>query len=74
MIHYKSTAIIQKEGKWFVARSLELGVTTQGRTIEKAKDNLQEAIELYLEDMPANKKTLSKEIPLITSIEVSARG
>ena len=72
--HYKSTAIIQREGKWFVARSLELGVTTQGRTIEKAKENLREAVELYLEDMPTNKNTLSKEIPLVTSIEVSARG
>ena len=50
MTNYKSTAIIQKEGKWFVARSLELGVTTQGKTIEEAKNDLLEAVELYLED------------------------
>jgi len=43
---YKSTAIIRKEGKWFVVRSLELGVTSQGRTIDEAKKNLREAIEL----------------------------
>lgn len=49
---YKSTAIIRKEGKWFVVRSLELGVTSQGRTIDEAKKNLREAVELYLEDMP----------------------
>ena len=71
---YKSTAIIQKDGKWFVARSLELGVTTQGKTIEEAKKNLQEAVELYLEDMPRSRKMLGKETPLVTSIEVSARG
>lgn len=69
MIH-KSTAIIQKEGKWFVARSLELGVTTQGRTVEEAKGNLREAVELYVEDMPRSKKVLAHEAPLITSIEV----
>jgi len=68
---YKSTAIIQKEGKWFVARSLELGVTSQGKSVEEAKKNLLEAMELYLEDMPARKKDLGKEMPLVTSIELS---
>lgn len=68
---YTSTAVIRREGKWFVARSLELGVTTQGRTIEDAKKNLREAVELYLEDMPRSKKALAREVPLVTSIEIS---
>ncbi len=68
---YTSTAIIWKEGKWFVARSLELGVTTQGKTIEEeAKKNLKEAVSLYLEDMPKRKRDLSGEMPLVTSIEI----
>ena len=67
---YTSTAIIRKEGKWFVARSLELGVTSQGRTIEQAKNNLKEAVELYLEDAPKNRRVLTREMPLVTSIEV----
>ena len=67
---YKSTAVIRKEGKWFVARSLELGVTSQGRTIEEAKKNLREAVELYLKDMPKRKSALTREVPLVTSIEV----
>ena len=67
---YKSTAIIRKEGKWFVARSLELGGTSQGKTIEEAKKNLREAEEIYLEDMPRSKRSLSQEMPLVTSIEV----
>ena len=62
-MNYKSTAIIQKEGKWFVARSLELGVTSQGKTIEKAKDSLRETILLYLEDVPAQKKGLNTDLP-----------
>ncbi len=68
---YKFTAIITKDGKWFVARSVELGVTTQGKTVEEAKKNLQEAVELYLEDIPRATKNLSKESPLVTSLEVS---
>lgn len=68
---YKSTVIIRKEGKWFVARSLELGVTSQGKTTEEAKKNLREAVELYVEDMPRSKKVLTHEMPLVTSIEVS---
>ncbi len=69
---YKSTAIINKEGKWFVARSAELGVVSQGRTVEEARKNLEEAVELYLENTPRNKKILSKIPPVITSIEVNA--
>mgnify|MGYP001584417203 FL=1 len=69
---YKSTAIITKDGKWFVARSVELRVTTQGKTEEEAKKNLQEAMELYLEDMPRATKNLSKESPLVTSLEVNS--
>lgn len=69
---YKSTAIINKEGEWFVAHSAELGVVSQGKTIEEARKNLEEAVELYLEDAPKYKKTLSKTHPVITSIEVNA--
>lgn len=45
----KFTAIITKEEKWYVAHCMELGVVSQGRTIEEAKTNLKEAVELYLE-------------------------
>lgn len=67
---HKSTVVINKEGKWFVARSVELGVTTQGKTIEDAQKNLREAVELYLEDAPRTRKSLTTEPPLVTSIEV----
>jgi len=32
-----------------VAHCVELGVVSQGKTIEEAKANLKEAVELYLE-------------------------
>ena len=45
----KSTAVITKEEKWYVARCVELGVVSQGKTIEKAQANLKEAVGLYIE-------------------------
>lgn len=44
--------VIWKEGKWFVARSLEVEVASQGKTRKEAVDNLREALELYFEDEP----------------------
>jgi predicted RNase H-like HicB family nuclease len=48
----KLQAIIWKEEDMFVIKEAFTGVTTQGRTIEEAMENLKEAIELYLEEMP----------------------
>ena len=45
----KFTAIITKEENWYVAHCVELGVVSQGKTIEQAQVNLKEAVELYLE-------------------------
>ena len=67
---YKFTIIINKEQKWYVARSVELGVVSQGKTIEEARENLKEAIELYLEDNPRAKTDLLKIAPLITTFEL----
>jgi len=46
------TAIITKEGNWYIARCLELDVTSQGKTIEEAQANIKEAVELYIESFP----------------------
>jgi len=67
---YKFTTIINQEGKWYIAYCLELGVVSQGRTIEEAQKNLKEAVGLYLEDYPKNKRNLSKRAPLITTLEL----
>lgn len=53
----KFTAVITKEEKWYVAHCVELGVVSQGKTIEEAQINLKEAVVLYLDsfgsdDMP----------------------
>jgi len=46
----KLTAVIEKEGKWYVATCPELGVASQGRTNEEAESMLLEAVELLMEE------------------------
>lgn len=41
---------VWKEGKMYVAYSPELDVSSCGPTLEKAKANLKEAVELFLEE------------------------
>jgi predicted RNase H-like HicB family nuclease len=43
------TAIIEREDDAFVALCPELDVGSQGKTVEEAKANLQEAIELLFD-------------------------
>ncbi len=44
------TAVIEKEGSWYVATCPELGVASQGRSFEEAESMIQEAVELLLEE------------------------
>ena len=48
MVH-KLAAIIEKEGDGYVALCPELDIASQGNTIEQARDNLKEALELFFE-------------------------
>jgi predicted RNase H-like HicB family nuclease len=41
--------LIEKEGNLYSALCLELDVASQGETIQEAKENLKEAVQLYLE-------------------------
>lgn len=43
------TAIIEREGDGFVALCPELDIASQGDSIEEAKKNLTEAVELFFE-------------------------
>lgn len=44
------TAVIEKEGKWYVATCPELGVASQGRSFKEAEAMIQEAVELLLDE------------------------
>ena len=45
--------LLWKEGKWYVAKCLEVEVASQGRTKPEAISNLEEALELYFENEKA---------------------
>ena len=44
------TAVIEKDENWYVATCPELGVASQGETIEHAEAMIKEAVELLLEE------------------------
>ncbi len=45
----KLTVIIEKENDGYVSLCPELDIASQGDTIEQARDNLKEALELFFE-------------------------
>lgn len=51
------TAAITREGEWYVARCLQVEVTSQGSSVEESLNNLREALELYFEDVLAPEAT-----------------
>jgi predicted RNase H-like HicB family nuclease len=43
------TAVIEREGDGYLAFCSELDIASQGDTIEEARNNLQEALALFME-------------------------
>ena len=66
------TAIIEREEDGYVSLCPEFDIASQGDTIEEAKVNLMEAVELFLEtaDKSEIQKRLHSEI-FITQLEVA---
>ena len=66
------TAIIEKENDGFVALCPELDIASQGDTVEEAKSNLQEAIELFFEH--ASKEEIVSRLKtdvFITNVQIA---
>lgn len=66
----KFTTTYHKEGKWYVAYCPELGVTSQGKTLEEAQKNIREAVELYLEDIPKKELLAFSDAPFVKTLEI----
>lgn len=64
----RCTVIIQKEDDWFVAKCVENGVASQGKTMDEALTNLNEAIALYYED---GENTFEQTPVFVTTMEVA---
>jgi len=66
------TAIIEREEDMYVALCPELDIASQGDSIESARDNLQEAIELFFETAsPTEVKERLHDETFITQVEVT---
>ena len=61
------SAVLHKEDDLYVAACPEVGVFSQGYTVEEAVANLKEATELYLEEFPLQDVAR----PILTTIEVA---
>lgn len=61
--------IVWKEEDMYIIKEVATGVTTQGKTIEEAIENIKEAVELYLEEMPEVREDL-KSMKTIGAVSV----
>ena len=66
------TAIIEREGEGYVSLCPELDIASQGSTVEEARHNLIEALELFFEHAPKSEieERLHREV-FITRLEVA---
>jgi predicted RNase H-like HicB family nuclease len=65
------TAIVEREGDGYVGLCPELDIASQGDTIEAARNNLQEAVELLFETAdPSETAFHSHSEVFVTRLEV----
>ena len=71
-INKQFTAIIEREGDGYVSLCPELDIASQGDTVEKARNNLTEALELFFEHASESEieNRLHNEV-FITRLEVA---
>ncbi len=66
------TAIIEREGDGYVALCPELDIASQGESIEDARKNLLEALELFFEVADPNEiRSRMHEEVFVTRLEVA---
>jgi predicted RNase H-like HicB family nuclease len=66
------TAIIEKEDNGYTALCPELDITSQGESVEEAKVNLHEAIELFFEHASTNEINYSLKADIfITNMQIA---
>lgn len=67
-MRWKLKCAIEPEGEWYVSYCDDLSIASQGRTIDEAKNNLEEAIEMFFEDASPSEivNALSKLEPEVT--------
>lgn len=58
--------IVWKEGKYYVSQCLNVDVSSFGKTKKKALKNLDEALELYFEDIKTPKVVKIEHLEIVS--------
>ena len=66
-MRWKLKCLVEPEEAWYVSYCEELGIASQGETVNEAKENLEEAIEMFLEDA-----SQSEIMSLLAPLELEA--
>ena len=71
-MHRQLTAIIEREGNGYIALCPELDIASQGDTVDDARNNLKEALELFFETASASEvqHRLHDEV-YVTRVEIA---
>ena len=63
-------SVVWKEGDYYISQCLDVDISSFGKTKKEALVMLQDALELYFEDIPLPKKTERVKNPAIASVKL----
>ncbi|MFA5991321.1 MAG: type II toxin-antitoxin system HicB family antitoxin [Candidatus Doudnabacteria bacterium] len=67
MTKFNLQSVVWKEGKFYVAQCLNVDVSSFGKTKKEALKNLDEALDLYFEDVKPGKFTKIENAEIVPS-------
>jgi len=70
----KFTVAVTHEAPWYVARSLDVDVVSQGETVDSAVENLEETLSLYVEGEDFRDSLEPPIITIVPTHRALARG
>lgn len=68
---YHVSVIIEKEENWYVAFCPELDIASQGKSVEEARNNLKEALELYFKHADPQEITIPSQPPYVSTLDIA---
>jgi predicted RNase H-like HicB family nuclease len=72
IVQRQLTAIIEREGNGYVSLCPQLDIASQGDTVQEARENLREALELFFETaLPSEINQRLQQEVYITQVEVA---
>jgi predicted RNase H-like HicB family nuclease len=71
-VHKQLTVIIEREGDGYVSLCPQLDIASQGDTVQEARENLREALELFFETAsPTEIRERLREEVYVTQLEIT---